>query len=78
MSTHDEMGSRLGGTIDPPHDTRHLCKHFRIDGIKAMSRGILGGKQVDLFPRVFSLSNMVAVGGKIAGKNVPVPHSQQD
>ena len=49
MSTHDEMGSRLGGAVDPPHDTCHLCKRFRIDGIKAMSRGILGGKQVNLF-----------------------------
>ena len=78
MSTHDEMGSRLGGAVDPPHDTCHLCKRFRIDGIKAMSRGILGGKQVNLFPRVFSLSNMAAVGEKIAGKNVFAPHSQQD
>ena len=25
--------------------TRHLCTRFRIDGIKAMSRGILGGKR---------------------------------
>ena len=31
--------------IDPIHDTRHLCTRFRIDGIKAMSRGISGGKQ---------------------------------
>ena len=27
----------------------HLCKRFRIDGIKAMSRGISGGKQVIKF-----------------------------
>ena len=40
MSTHDELGSRLGRTIDLPHDTCHLSKRFRIDGIKAMSRGI--------------------------------------
>ena len=26
------------------HDTRHLCTRFRIDGIKAMSRGISGGR----------------------------------
>ena len=30
--------------IDLIHDTRHLCTRFRIDGIKAMSRGILEGK----------------------------------
>ena len=72
MSTHDELGSRLGGAVDLPYDTCHLCKRFRIDGIKVMSRGILGGKQVNLFPRVFSLSNMAAVGEKFAGKNVPV------
>ena len=30
-------------------DTRHLCKRSRIDGIKAMSRGISGGKQVIKF-----------------------------
>ena len=43
-----------------------------------MSSGILRGKQVNLLPRVFSLSNMAAVGEKIAGKNVSIPHSQQD
>ena len=78
MSKHDELGSRLGRTIDLPHHTCHLSKRFRIDGIKAMSSGILGGKQVNLLPRVFSLSNMAAVGEKIAGKNVSIPHSQQD
>ena len=26
--------------VDLIHDTRHLCTRFRIDGIKAMSRGI--------------------------------------
>ena len=31
--------------IDLIHDTRHLRTHFRNDGIKAMSRGISGGKQ---------------------------------
>ena len=71
-------GRGLGGAVDLPYDTCHLCKRLRIDGIKVMSRGILGGKQVNLFPRVFSLSNMAGVGEKIAGKNVPVPHSQQD
>ena len=32
-------------TIDTIHDTRQLCTRFRIDGIKAMSRVISGGKQ---------------------------------
>ena len=32
-------------TIDLIHDTCHLCTPFRIDGIKAMSGGISGGKQ---------------------------------
>ena len=32
--------------IDFIRDTRHLSTRFRIDGIKAMSRGISGGKQV--------------------------------
>ena len=31
------------------HDTRHPCTRFRIDGIKAMSRSISGGKQVIKF-----------------------------
>ena len=31
------------------HDTRHLCTRFRFDGIKAMSTGISGGKQVMRF-----------------------------
>ena len=31
--------------IDLTHDTRHLCMRFRIDGIKAMLRGISGGSQ---------------------------------
>ena len=33
--------------IDLIHDTRHLCMRLiRTDGIKAMSRGFSGGKQV--------------------------------
>ena len=36
-------------TIDLIHDTRHLCKRSKIDGIKAMSRGISKGKQVIKF-----------------------------
>ena len=32
--------------IDLIHDTHHLCMRFRIDGIKAISRGISRGKQV--------------------------------
>ena len=35
--------------IDLIHVTRHLCKRFRVDGSKAMSRGISGGKQVIQF-----------------------------
>ena len=31
--------------IDLIHDTRHFCTRSRIDGIKAMSRDILGGEQ---------------------------------
>ena len=33
-------------SIDLIHDTRHLCTRLRTDGIKAMSRGFSGGKQV--------------------------------
>ena len=43
----NRWGKRWG--MDVIHDTRHLCTRFRIDGIKAMSRGILGGKQVVKF-----------------------------
>ena len=32
--------------IDPIHDNRHLCTRSRTDGIKAMSLGFSGGKQV--------------------------------
>ena len=32
--------------IDLNHDTLHLCTRFRIDDMKAMSRGISGSKQV--------------------------------
>ena len=31
------------------HNARHLCTRSRIDGIKTMSRGISGGKQVIKF-----------------------------
>ena len=33
-------------TIDLIHDARHLCTPVEIDGIKAMSRGFSGGKQL--------------------------------
>ena len=36
-------------TVDLIHDTRHLCTRSKIDRMKAMSRGILGGKQVIKF-----------------------------
>ena len=39
------MSLRMMLRIDIIHDARHLCTRFRIDGIKAMSRGISGGKQ---------------------------------
>ena len=35
--------------IDLVHDTCHLCTRSRIDGIKAMLRGISWGKQVIKF-----------------------------
>ena len=40
--------------IDLIHDTRYLCTRFRMDGIKAMSRGISGGKQVIKFANTSS------------------------
>ena len=36
-------------TIDLIHNTRHLCACSMIDGIKAMSRGTSGGKQLIKF-----------------------------
>ena len=51
-------------TVDLIHDTRHLCTRSKIDGIKAMSRGISGGKQVIKFAnttnrgRVYLLVNL--------------------
>ena len=36
-------------TIDFIHDARHLCTRSRVDGIKAMSCGFSGGKQVTKF-----------------------------
>ena len=38
-------------TLLPIH-TRHLCMRFRIDGIKAMSCGISGSKQVLKFASI--------------------------
>ena len=35
-----------GVTIDLIHDTQHLRTRLRTHGIKAMSRGFSGGKQV--------------------------------
>ena len=32
-------------SFDLTHETHHPCTRFRIDGIKAMSRGISGNKQ---------------------------------
>ena len=39
----------LSFIIDLIQVTRHLCTRSRIDGMKAMSRGISGGKQVVKF-----------------------------
>ena len=36
--------------IDPIHDNRHICTRSRTDGIKAMSLGFSGGKQVKKLP----------------------------
>ena len=41
----DTQGAIGNARIDLIHDTRHLCTCFRIDVIKAMSRGISGGEQ---------------------------------
>ena len=35
--------------MDLIHDARHLCARLRTDGMKAMSRGFSGGKQVKNF-----------------------------
>ena len=35
-----------GAKIDFFHDTHHLCARLRTNGIKAMSCGFSGGKQV--------------------------------
>ena len=48
-----------GLAIDVIHDTRHLCTRSRIDGIKAMSRGISDGKQVIKF------ANNTSNGGRV-------------
>ena len=46
------------------HDIGHFCARFRIDGVKAMSRGLSDGKQVIKFAntsnrgRVFLFSQM--------------------
>ena len=37
-------------SVDLIHDARHLCTRLRTDGIKAMSHGFSGGKQVINFP----------------------------
>ena len=37
----------IPGTIDLIHDARRLCTRSGTDGIKTMSRGFSGGKQVN-------------------------------
>ena len=46
--------SLLQKPIDLIHDSRHLCSRIRIDEIKALSRGISGGKQVIKFANTSS------------------------
>ena len=41
-----EMSRVPPNAIDLIHDDRHLCTHFRINGMKKMSRGTSEGKQV--------------------------------
>ena len=44
------LGTNPGvNAIDLLQDTRHLCTRLRTDGIKAVSRGFSGGKQVIKF-----------------------------
>jgi len=43
------------GTKDLIHDTRHLWTRFRIDGIKAMPRGISGGMREIAVDFVYAL-----------------------
>ena len=45
----EKMAAIPVGSIDLIHDTRQLHPHFRIDGIRAMSRGISGSKQATKF-----------------------------
>ena len=48
-SAHFRAALRDFWRIDLIHDARHLCTRLRINGIKLMSRGISGGKQVIKF-----------------------------
>lgn len=43
-------------SIDLIHDTCHLCKRLKTDGLKAMSRGFSGG----------------GGGGQSSGKKLPI------
>ena len=49
--------------MDLIHDTRHLCKHLRVDGIKAMSPGFSFGKQVRKFANTENESFSKLYGG---------------
>ena len=46
------------------HNARHLCTRSRIDGIKAMSRGISGGKQVIKFANTIDRSQVFFIPSK--------------
>ena len=52
------INSSKGCSIALIHDTRYLCTPLRIDGLKTMSRGISGGKQVT---KVANTSNRIRV-----------------
>ena len=49
-STLNFMSLTYTALIDLIYVTRHLCTRLRTDGIKAVSRGFSGGKQVINFP----------------------------
>ena len=51
----DSANAKFNVWIDLIHHVRHLCTRSRIDGIKAMSRGISGGKQVIVVEFLYSI-----------------------
>ena len=55
LSTDYSVRGNDFGTKDLIHDTRHLWTRFRIDGIKAMPRGISGGMREIAVDFVYAL-----------------------